>query len=213
MSIRALGGCLLALVVVGLLVSLQACRHGPPRVYPPSINASTAAAEAIETFDTNKDGKISGDELNKCPGLKAALAQVNASGGDYVDYDMIKARIQAWQATRLGRMSLRCSVMHNGQPLANADVKFVPEAFLGLDLAKWTAAGKTDENGNAMLSVPTNPQDRSDLPGVTTGFYRVEVTCPTMQIPAMYNANTILGQEVALDAKGIQEGIRFDVNF
>jgi hypothetical protein len=211
MSVRTLCGCLLALAMGGVLVSILACRGGPDRVYPPKISASAAATEAINTFDTNKDGKIDGAELVKCPGMKAALAQVNKSGGDYVDYDMIRDRILAWQATKLGRMSLRCSVTHNGQPLANADVKFVPEAFLGPNMK--VASGKTDENGNAMLSIPVDPNNRKDLPGVPPGFYRVEVTSPNMAIPDKYNANTVLGQEVALDAKGIQEGIRFEVDF
>jgi hypothetical protein len=213
MSLRTIAGFGLALILVGVLVSVQACRQGPPRVYPPDINAKTAASKAMEMFDTNKDGKINGAEFEKCPGLKAALAQINKAGGDYVDYEMIKSRIQEWQATRLGRMSLRCSVMHNNEPLANVEVKFVPETYLGLDPQKWTATGKTDENGNAMLSVPLDPNNKRDLPGVPPGFYRVEVTSPNTQIPPMYNTNTILGQEVALDANGIQQGIRFDVNY
>jgi hypothetical protein len=209
MSIRTVGGCVLGFALLGLLLALQACRHGPDRVYPPAINAKTAARLALEMFDTNKDGKISGAELDKCPGLKAALLQVNTSGGDFADYEMIKARIEAWQATRLGRMSLRCSVLHNGEPMPNVDVLFVPEKFLGPNMK--VAKGKTDENGNAMLSI--DPEKPNDLPGVPPGFYRVEISSPAMTIPLQYNTETILGQEVALDAKGIQEGIRFEVNF
>ena len=73
------------------------------------------------------------------------------------------------------------------------------------------AAGKTDQNGMAMLSVPT--KGPGDPPGVAPGFYRVEITAPGMNIPAKYNTETTLGQEVALDAKGIQEGINFDLKF
>ena len=42
---------------------------------------------------------------------------------------------------------------------------------------------------------------------------RVEITAPGLNIPAKYNTETTLGQEVALDAKGIQEGISFDLKF
>ncbi len=47
------------------------------------------------------------------------------------------------------------------------------------------------------------------------GLYRVVVTAPGMNIPAKYSteADTVLGQEVALDAAGIREGIKFDLKF
>jgi hypothetical protein len=126
-----------------------------------------------------------------------------------VSATQIVARIKMWQKSKLGRMSLRCSVMQDGQPLAGANVKFVPERFLGDNMPE--ASGKTDENGNAMLSVP--PETPTDLPGVPPGFYRVEITKPGVDIPPQYNTKTVLGQEVALDAKGIQEGIKFELEF
>ncbi len=159
-------------------------------------------------FDADKDGKIDGAELDKCPGLKAALSKVDPSNQG-VTADMITARIEAWQKSKLGRMSLSCRVTHNGQPLAGADVNFVPEKFLGTNIQ--VAKGKTDTNGMAMLSVPTKGQ--GDPPGVAPGFYRVEITEPGANVPAKYNTETTLGQEVALDAKGIQEGINFDLKY
>ena len=104
-------------------------------------------------------------------------------------------------------MSLRCMVTHNGRPLEGADVKFVPEKFLGPNMK--TATGKTDENGVARLSVPTG----DGPPGVPPGFYRVEITKADMKIPAKYNKETIFGQEVAIDAEGIRNGIKFDLEF
>jgi hypothetical protein len=194
--------------LVGLSVICLGCTRGPARLHPPGISASAAGKEAIDTFDTNKDGKIDGAELDKCPGLKAALSKVDPSNQG-VTADMITARIEAWQKSKLGRMSLSCRVTHNGQPLAGAEVNFVPEKFLGTNMQ--VAKGKTDQNGMAMLSVPTaGPRDP---PGVAPGFYRVEITVPGANIPAKYNTETTLGQEVALDAKGIQEGINFDLKY
>ena len=63
-----------------------------------------------------------------------------------------------------------------------------------------TATGKTDQNGMAMLSIPTSGP--GDPPGVAPGFYRVEITKDGEKIPAKYNTETIFGQEVALDAEG-----------
>ncbi len=176
------------------------------RLYPPAIDAKAAGVEAIKQFDTDHDGEISGKELDKCPGLKAAIDTIDPSGKGEITAADIAARIKAWQDSKLGRMSLSCSVKKNGQPLEEAEVKFVPEKFLG-DKFK-TATGKTDANGMAMLSIP-----RINPPGVAPGFYRVEITKDGETIPAKYNTDTILGQEVALDAKGIQEGIKFNLDY
>ena len=185
------------------------CSRGPSRLHMPSISASSAGSEAIEMYDADKDGRISGAELDKCPALKAAMAQIDKTGEGAITADMITERIKAWQNSKLGRMSLRCTVLHNGRPLPNAEVRLMPEKFLGENVK--TAQGKTDRDGMAMLSVETT--DRSDRPGVTPGLYRVEITKAGENIPAKYNTETTLGQEVALDAVGVREGIRFNLAY
>ena len=107
-------------------------------------------------------------------------------------------------------MSVRCSVSHNGQPLQGAEVKFVPEKFLGSEIK--TASGVTDAGGVAMISAP---QSRPDDPaGVPPGFYRVEITQSGLAIPAKYNTDTVLGAEIASDAQEFQiRGLRFDLTF
>ncbi len=205
MSFRAMTGCMLAM---GLILS-SGCTKGPSRLHPPSIDASGAGSQAMEMYDADRDGKISGPELDKCPALKAAIAQIDSSGEKAITAAKITARIKQWQDSKLGRMSMSCTVLRNGKPLANAEVNFVPEKFLGENVK--TASGKTDKNGVAMISVPT--KDRSDPPGVAPGLYRVEVTKAGDKIPAKYNTETTLGQEVALDAEGIQKGIRFDLKY
>ena len=52
-------------------------------------------------------------------------------------------------------------------------------------------------------------------PGVAPGLYRVVVTVPGMNVPPKYSseADTVLGLEVAMDAKGMRDGIKFDLNF
>lgn len=202
-----------------LLLWMPSGRHvdGPRRVYPPGINAVAAGKRAIEMFDTDKDGKLSGKELDECPGLKSACTPTATGGPSTVDpagtgeitAQMITDRIKQWQASRLGRMSLRCMVKHGGEPLEGADVKFVPEKFLGPNIK--TATGKTDQNGVAMLSIPT--ESEGGPPGVPPGFYRVEITKAGTKIPAKYNQKTIFGQEVAIDAEGVRNGINFDLDY
>ena len=181
----------------------------PRRLYPPAIDGYAAADRAMQQFDVNGDGKISGAELDKCPGLKAAIDQIDPSGKHEITAAKITARIHAWQASKLGRMSLACHVLHDGKPLEGAEVRFVPEKFLGKNIR--TATGKTDQNGVAMLSVPTTGP--MDLPGVAPGFYRVEITRPDENIPAKYNTATTIGQEVAIDAQGINQGIKFNLTY
>lgn len=178
----------------------------PRRLLPPKIDPATAGAKAIEMFDADGDGKLSGAELDKCPGLKAAIAQVDPSGKGEITAEMIAARIKAWQDSRIGRMTTACRVMHNGKPLAGAEVKFVPEKFLGENFK--TAIGITNADGAAMLLIPGER-----IPGLAPGFYRVEITKNGENIPAKYNTETILGQEVARDARGIQQGIKFDLEY
>ena len=185
------------------------CSRGPGRLHPPSISDSSAGSAAIEMYDTDKDGKVSGAELDGCPALKAALAQIDKTGEGAITADMITERIKAWQNSKLGRMSLSCTVLRNGRPLPNAEVRFVPEKFLGENVK--TAQGKTDRNGVAMISVETT--DRSDPPGVAPGLYRVEIAKTGENIPVKYNTETTLGQEVALDAKGIRKGIIFNLAY
>jgi len=209
MSYRAMT--CIALIAAAVLATNASCSRGPRRILPPSINASAAGAKAIEMFDKNKDGKLSGEELDKCPGLKSALSTVDPSNQG-VTAEAITARIRAWQDSKLGRTSLSCVVMHNGQPLGGAEIKLVPEKFLGDDMP--VVSGKTGKSGMAMLSVPVSGKP-DDPPGVPPGFYRIEITKPGMTIPAKYNTETTLGQEVAQDAKEIaqQRGIRVELKF
>ena len=56
-----------------LLAAATSCNRGPAPVRQPYINASSAGKLAIEQYDKNGDGLISGDELEGAPALKAAL--------------------------------------------------------------------------------------------------------------------------------------------
>lgn len=203
MSYRMTTGWILAFVA--LFVVSAGCPNTPDRIHPPPYSSS-AGSDAIKSFDTNKDGKISGEELDKCPGVKAALAQIDTSGNGEVTADMITARIKVWQSSKLGRTSFSCRVTHNGRPLQGAEVKFVPETFLGENVK--VALGKTNVNGMAMISIP-----ELTPPGIAPGLYRVEITKPGLNIPAKYNKETILGQEIAQDTPNIQEGITYQLSF
>lgn len=184
----------------------------PPRVYGPPFKPAAVAAKALDLYDTNKDGKINGEELDKTPGLKAALKVMATDREKGVTADQIALRVQKWVDSRIGRVSLSCLVTHNGKPLAGATVKFVPEKFLS-DALTETATGVTNQTGMAMLTVPTERGPDAPPPGLPPGMYRVEITKDGENIPAKYNTNTELGQEVSLENTDLQMGIKFNLKY
>ncbi len=194
--------------VLGIVVA-AGCSRGPKRVLPPSINAAAAGSEAIAMYDADNDGKISGTELDKCPALKTAMSRTDKDGDKALTADEIAKRIEAWLVLKIGRVPITCTVLSNGRPLPDAEVRFVPEKFLGENMT--TAQGKTSKAGMVLISIEMT--DSSDSPGVPPGLYRVEITKNGEDIPAKYNTETILGQEVALDAPGIREGIKFNLAY
>jgi hypothetical protein len=179
------------------------CWSGEPsRVYPPAFDPN-APQKALEMYDLKKDGAISGAELDKVPSLKSAFK------GSSVTADAIAARIRQWKASNLGRITFGVRVLHNGQPLPDAAVLFKPEAFLGSGLP--VCSGTTDRMGYARISAPTAP---GDAPGTPPGFYRVEITKPGENIPAKYNTDTSLGEEISGDNEAIVgDGIHFDLKY
>lgn len=195
-------------VCLGVLTG-WGCSRTPSPIRPPAIDASAAGKLAIEQYDKDGDGLIKGQELSKAPALKAAIDNLDANHDGGVSADEITARVKAWQKTKVGKTSLSCAVTYHDGPLQGATVKFVPEKFLGDEIQ--TATGETDQLGVAVLSVPLDPDRPGDVPGVHCGLYRVEITKPNTNIPAKYNTQTILGQEVADDCPQIRRGINFQL--
>ncbi|MBN2021312.1 MAG: hypothetical protein JW809_00825 [Pirellulales bacterium] len=193
------------LLAVVTLAAVGGCSRRPSRVYPPSIDASAAGEAAMAQYDTNKDGKVAGDELAKAPSLKAAIDKLDANGDKGVSAEEVTARIKQWQDSRLGLMLVSCVFNYQGRPLSGAKVVFEPEAFLGPNVK--AAEGTTDQRGNVSMTIPGGSP-----PGMAPGLYKVKITSDKMKVPARFNDETILGIEVANDAKGMDEGaIRFDL--
>lgn len=192
------------LFFLAFIATIGACHYGPTTVKQPSINASQAGQLAMEMYDKNGDGKVAGDELEAAPALKAALPRldINADGG--VSADEVAARVNAWKAMQTALTGGRCHVTLDGQPLADAQVVFEPESFLGENIK--IAAGKTNVNGDASPSVAPKDLPDAKLPsGVHFGLYKVRITktiAGKETIPARYNTDTVLGQEVSYDDPG-----------
>jgi hypothetical protein len=183
---------------LGLLVlsCLAGCsQYG--RIYPPKIDASRAAEAAIKLYDSDGDGILSAGELERAPGLRASLCDTNKDGR--ITADEIIERINKYQSDRVGLISFEVHVTLNDKPLKGATVKFIPEEFL----SDWIqpGSGTTDANGLAFIGMDPSllRQDLKSMPLMHCGIYRVEITQPQTSIPARYNTNTVIGQEIAAD--------------
>lgn len=187
------------LLAVGL-VSLAFCLGCEPSktVVPViKISPSAVAAKAMTLYDTNKDGKINGAELDKAPCLLFALDMFETDAAKGVTAEQITARIQKWNDDKNGLVPVMCNVTRNGAPVADAEIKFVPDACIS-DYLTQTAVGKTNKNGMARVNLPKEPGSEIP-PGVPPGFYRVEITKAGETIPAQYNTATTLGVEISAD--------------
>jgi hypothetical protein len=200
-------GC--GLLLSGLLALGQGCVERPARNSLSTIDAGAAGRKAVAMYDTDKNGKISPEEMEACPGLKAAKDVLDPAGQG-VSAQTIAAEIKIWQKNNVTRVPVTCTALRKGKPLEGAEVKLVPESFLGPNLL--TASGTTDGSGMANLSVAIGP-GLSEAPGVPPGFYRVEITKPGLDIPAKYNGKTVLGVEVAYGAPVMTEGLRLNLEF
>ncbi len=195
------------LVLLVILASAGCGNRGPAPLLPQAI-ATDAAQKAMALCDANHDGFLDEKELERVPGLAAARHEVDTNHDGKISADEIAARIASWRESKVGRMVLTCVITRKGKPLVGATVTLTPESFLGDQLTP--GRGVTDARGRAFIAATANP------PGLSPGFYRVHVTEPGENVPAKYNTETVLGQEVAAEAASINSdagGPTFDLEY
>jgi hypothetical protein len=185
----------LLIVLAALLVGGCSGRAG--RVSPPDVSADDAAEAAIEAYDQDGDGNLAESELASTPGLAHVMTDYDANGDGMLASDEIAAGVRKWSEGKMGAAPWPFQVKVNGRALEGAIVKLVPEAFLG-DAVK-PAAGETSRGGRGSLGIAMEdlPPNAPKRPIVQPGLYRVEITHPSLAIPAKYNSESTLGLEVA----------------
>lgn len=191
-------------VVVSALMAViffSSCSHRPAPIGRPNVDASAAGRRAMELYDKNNDGKVSGDELDQAPALKAAMKTLDTDGDMAVSAAEVTARVNAWKAIPAALTTFKIHVTMDGQPLGGAKVVFEPDPCLGDDIKP--ASGTTNLYGDASPTIPPEQRPSPDFPGgAQFGLYLIRITKDVNgkeTIPAIYNAQTTLGQEVAYD--------------
>jgi hypothetical protein len=198
--------------LIGLLtLGIVGCSNRPGRIVPPEIDPAQAGTDAVKAYDTNGNGMIDGAELDKASALNAAIDAIDKNGDKSISAEEITQRVQAWQESRIGIMSVVAKLTLDGQPLTGAEVTLQPESFLGP--AVKPAKGTSAEGGMVMLTVDDPELAAQRITGVAPGFYRVIVTGGKGKTaPSKYgDANSPLGIEVAQDASWAQQQLTLDL--
>ena len=199
----------LTLALVLLSILLTGCSYQEARVHPQHLSPSQAAAEAMAEYDSDGDGFIDSRELEASPPLRSALSRMDTDGDGRLSEAEIAARLENWVESKVALFPVGCQVFLNGRPLADATVRLEPEPFLGDDF-KVVVGHTTDMGGVQLETLPGMP-----IPGFPPGLYRVRISKTVNGkeiIPAKYNEETILGQEVATDAQGMERTLQFRLN-
>lgn len=123
----------------------------------------------VKAYDSDADGSISEAEL--------------------------ATRIQQFVRSGAALVPLSVNVVLNNRPLADAQVRFVPESYYGGAIKN--AVGITSRSGAAQMAVPAEdlPENQRKIRAIQFGTYRVEITHPEVELPPKYNSETTLGFE------------------
>ncbi len=184
-----------------LLLLICSCDSAPKI---PTLSPAAAGAQAMADYDTNGDGQLTAAELDKAPGLKAALKSIDTDGNGTISKNEIVARVTTYKKDEIALMPFACQVLLNGQPLAGAEILMTPEKLMGPEVKP--ASATTDAGGIAALAIE-GEQGRV----MHCGIFRVEISkkddTGKETLPARYNSQTTLGQEVATDVPGLERTV------
>jgi hypothetical protein len=134
-------------IAVGLIAVAGCTQSGTGlHVAPvPTYDLDAIPQAILAEFDKNKNGSIETNEAQACPALSGAFAAIDTNRDRRLSADELRKRVEQYAASRTGSVEVGCAVRLDDQPLAGATVTFVPEACMGPSLK--TAVGTTDADG------------------------------------------------------------------
>jgi hypothetical protein len=192
-----------AAFVVALALITGCGSTNPSQPALPSYDADALAAAAIQHLDKNGNGTAEDAELDASPGLKLALGEIDTNKDKKLSADELKARFARYAdgAAGGGVTTVSCSVFLDNAPLPNATVRFEPEPFMGSVLQ--VATGTTDAQGFVNVKAD-GAADYAIFPGV---YRIVVTRGGGKDLPARYNTKTTLGREVFGGSRSAAGGI------
>ena len=112
-------------------------------------DSAGAAAKAMETYDKSGDGQLAADELKACPSLSESLVRLDTNRDKKLSADEIRARFdELYKWVKYNGLDL--TVTSRGRPATGAQVTLTPEPFMGEDFPTYT--GTVTESGTCPLS-------------------------------------------------------------
>ena len=119
----------------------------------------------------------------------------------------ISTRIATYNSLNFGLTAVTCTITLDGQPLANAQVRFEPEEFMLGAISP--AVGITDGAG---WVAPR--KEGSEFPAMQVGMYRIRLSRKEGDmetIPAQFNTESRFGVEIAPDVPDQERGFTLDL--
>jgi hypothetical protein len=184
--------------LVAILIVTTGCTGGPAAIPPVDVNIDHVVQQLLVEYDADQNGGLSPGELAASPALAECLANCRRDPGEEITRERLTKKLRMIFDPRSALLSTTCVVRRNGQPLASAEVRFVPLPVLQDVLP--TGTGVTDPFGAAMISAAPEelPSEAPKVPGLMPpGLYVVEITHPSTKIPEKYNRQTVLGKEIS----------------
>lgn len=174
-----------------LVMLLVGCSSNKPAaVTIPDWDPSGFASTIREKLDKNGDELVDQGELAEAPGLMFGARFIDKDGDGKLSREELVARFTKYRDRRLGLTSTEFRVTLNGRPVVGAEVRLVPEFFLTDAIEP--ATGTSIVQGIVRPSIAGQP-----MALMAPGYYRVEVTSPSVKLPAKFNSATTLGVEVS----------------
>jgi hypothetical protein len=173
-----------ALIAAIAVAAFSGCQK-PSVSQVTGFDPATATKQAWETYDQNKDGKLSADEMTKSPPLSEGAKRADTNRDGILTVDEFKKRLDTAHASRSLHL-FQVRVTSGGKPLRDASISFVPESFLGEGLQSYS--GKTTADGLCALE-----GDNKKSLGIPDGYYTIRI------VQAEQGIDSLRGCEIAPD--------------
>ena len=171
------------------LTAWQSGCSGPSRIAAPAWDPPANSDAAMQLWDQNQDGLLDAEELTQCPGLRSDLPAIDSDQDGTISRDELQARLEAFEQNQTGLKAAYFRVKLNGKPLADAQIRLIPEEFLQGIIQP--ASGKTNRGG------VVRPQAETfDIHAMQVGYYRVEVESSSITSEEQKNSVASLGTVV-----------------